>query len=148
METLPVVYDPPGMGSTRVPNPISGEGTLRVADDGLHVVGKKSLDVSMLGAVGVVATILLGAYFGLGVPIIGGLAVGVIAAVTAVRFTGKKQIEVHYPWSTVRSIRYDEQRGAVVLLIKGAKPKGELFIEQPKGSPLHDELQRRLAGKS
>lgn len=144
---MQVEYDPPGMGTTRVPNPISGSGTLAVTQTGIDVVGQKSRDVSFLGAIGVVAAILVGAWFQLGVPIIVGIASGIIAAAGAARFVGKKRIEVHYPWSAVRSVRYDDPRGAVVLLIKGAKPKGELFIRQPKGSPLHDEMQRRLAGK-
>lgn len=147
METIQVEFDPPGIGTARVPNPISGSGTLAIGENGIDVVGQKSRDVSLLGAIGVVGTILIGAWFQLDVPIIGAIAAGVIAAVTAVRFTGKKRIEVQYPWSAVRSVRYDDERGAVVLLIKGAKPKGELFIRGPKGSPVHDEMQRRLAGK-
>jgi len=51
------------------------------------------------------------------------------------------------PWKVVRSVRYDDPRNAVVLLLEGEKPKGELFIRQPNGSPFHDEMQRRLAGK-
>lgn len=147
MERMQVEFDPPGMGTARVPNPISGSGTLAVREDGIEVVGHKSRDVSFLGALGVVASILVGAWFQLGVPIILGLASAIIAIAGAVRFTGKKRIEVVYPWKAVRSVRYDDPRNALVLLIKGAKPKGELFIRQPKGSPLHDEMQRRLAGK-
>jgi hypothetical protein len=51
---------------------------------------------------------------------------------------------VLYPWPSIRKVRYDDPRGALVLLIKGAKPKGELFIRQPKDSPLQREIEAQL----
>ncbi len=147
MEPLQVEYNPPGMGSTRMPNPIAGQGTFATSPSGIDVVGYKSRDVSGLGALAVVASILLGAWLEFPMELILVATGLIIAGVTALRFTSKKQIQVHYAWDNVRSIRYDDPRGSVVLLVKGAKPKGELFIKHPKGSPLHDELQRHLAGK-
>ncbi len=145
---IAVVYDPPGMGQSRVPNPISGDGTLAVTDDGIAVEGNKSHDVSFLALLAFLASLALGIYFDLGTNITVVIALTAIGIVAATRLRSKKRIQVHYPWSAIRKMRYDTKRGALVLLIKGAKPKGELFIRQPADSPLQRDLAARLAAKS
>lgn len=148
-----VVYDPPGMGTTRVPNPISGEGTLAIGPEGLTVVGRKRRDLSAVAVLAALAAVALGVYLVTSMGLSDTLArrlsiamaLGAVALITSLRFTGNTQIEVHYPWNTVRKLRYDNERGALVLLIKGAKPQGELFIRQTKDSPLQRELEARLA---
>ena len=146
-QPLAVVYDPPGMGNTRVPNPIAGEGTITIGDGGIVVVGNKSRDVSLLAVLAFFVALGVGIAFDLGVRLVAGIAVAAIGAVAATRFVGKRRIEVHYPWSAIKKVRYDAQRSAVVLLIKGAKPKGELFIRRAENSPLQRELEARLADR-
>jgi hypothetical protein len=78
-QPLAVVYDPPGMGLARVPNPIQGEGTLALRPDGLSVVGKKSRDVSALAFLAFLGSLGIGIYFDLGARVSAAIALACIA---------------------------------------------------------------------
>jgi len=145
-----VEFRPPAIGSTQVPIKITGPGTLELRAEGLHVVGAKvatrgrSLVVLLALVLFGTAMVLLQRFLGLGSVSSGALAgvlgVGVLLPLLRQPAKAGERVEHLFPWANVKKVTYDGAAQCVVVVIKGMKPRGGLFIVQP----VHSELQRAL----
>ncbi len=54
-------------------------------------------------------------------------------------------VEYRYPWKHLKKLDYDANKGCLILVLKGKRPTGGLFVKQPKDSPLELLLRRQLA---
>ncbi len=58
-----------------------------------------------------------------------------------------QSVELHYAWENLRKVTYDHSMHCLVLVFKGKKPKGGLYVVQPPNSPLEHSLKERLQAR-
>ena len=148
-----VVYRPPAVGATQVPIPITGKGTLSFENEGLKVNALKvaSRGRGLLIVVAFIAAILvivlLRQAFGLDTTYSTGIGGGVgLLLIQALRKPAKEgeAVEQLFPWAKVRKVAWDSSVECLVVVIKGMKPKGGLYIVQPKDSALERRISEHL----
>lgn len=149
-----VEFRPPAIGSTQVPIKITGPGTIELREDGLHAVGAEVAErgraLAVLVGLGVfcVGMVLLKSQLGLGSGASAGIsaAAGAIILLPSLRKPAKagEPMELSFPWSNVKKVMYDGAAQCLVVVIKGMKPKGGLFIVQPANSDLERAIAARL----
>ncbi len=150
---MEVEYCPPALGTSVVPIPITGAGTLELNDDGLHVVGAKvanngrgAIIMLALFATMTVAMVLRFVLELEGAVSYGGaVAGGTVLLVTMLKKPAKvgERVEQRIPWANIKKVTWDALHEAIVVVVKGMKPKGGLYIRQPKGSELEAKIRAR-----
>ena len=148
--SLQVEFRPPAIGSTQVPIRITGPGTIELRDDGLHVGGARVALRGRSAALLVAILLFTGAVVWFGKQLDTDLTIfaavsGGLLLLALLRMPAKagKPIEQVFPWANIKRVSYDGATQCVVVMIKGMKPKGGLFIVQPP----HSELERSIAAR-
>lgn len=153
-----VEFRPPAVGTSQVPIKITGPGTLQLDDVGLQVVGAevanrgRSLVFLLAVLVFAVVMVTLQRTLSLSSTVSGAIAgvAGALVLIPVLRAPAKAgaPIEICFPWENVKKITYDGASQCLVVVIKGMKPNGGLFVAQPPGSELQRQLEARLAARS
>ena len=150
---MEVEYCPPALGTTVVPIPITGQGTLEIGDDGLRVVGAKVAN----GGRGALIMLVLVAMISVAVILrtvlgiesswsYGGVVGGGAALLTVMLRRPAKvgeRVEQTIPWGNIKKVSWDALHESLVVVVKGMKPKGGLYIRQAKDSELEATIRRR-----
>jgi len=150
---MKVVFRPPAIGSTVVPLPITGPGTLLLEDDGLHIVGAKVANRGrgafvMLALILTVAPIVIlqtvldirGRWtYGIGAAAGG----AVLMAMLKKPAKEGEEVRLTVPWANVKKVVWDGVSECIIVVTKKMKPKGGLYIVEAKGSALEAELRSR-----
>lgn len=152
---MDVTFRPPAVGNRIVPIRYTGAGTLDLRDDGIHVTaahtkgrGRGALAVLSLLAMAALAYVLqhvLGLAPFLTYGLIGGLAAGVWIPVLRKPAGEGERVEQTFPWKNIKKITWDATSECMVIVVKGMKPKGGLYVLQPKNSPLQQQVEKHLA---
>ncbi len=152
--SMNVEFRPPAVGSTQVPIKITGPGTLELRAEGLHVVGAevatrgRSLIVLLALVLFGTAMVLLQRVLGLNSAASGAISgvLGVLVLLPMLRQPAKAgaRVEHLFGWSNVKKVTYDGAAQCLVVVIKGMKPRGGLFIVQPPGSELQQAIEQRI----
>jgi hypothetical protein len=153
---MQVEYRPPPFGTTQVPIKITGAGTLELSESGLRVVGAAVASrgralVFLLGML--VLGVLMVTLQSLGVSQVRAQIIGAAAGMAFLfpllrkPATAGAPVELQVPWGNVKKIVYDGLAQCMVIVIKGMKPSGGLFVVQPPDSPLQRELAARIAAR-
>ncbi|MBL4847339.1 MAG: hypothetical protein JKY65_17605 [Planctomycetes bacterium] len=149
-----VTFRPPALGSSFVPIKITGEGTLELRDDGLYATGAavsgsgRALAVFLgtlafgLVAAGLQTVLGLDSAWSGGI----GAALAVGFVIPMLRRPAKEGAPVTqlFPWKNVKRVSWDGTSECLIVVIQGMKPKGGLYVLQPKDSPLEQELKAKL----
>lgn len=154
---MDVTFRPPSVGNTVVPIRYTGAGTLDLEDDGIHVTaaratgrGRGALAAVTLIAMGVLGYVLqhvagLSSFVTYG--IIGGLAAGVWIPVLRKPAQEGERVEQIFPWANIKKVTWDATTECMIVIVKGMKPKGGLYVLQPKESPLQKQIEKHLASQ-
>lgn len=147
-----VEYDPPALGMAHVPIKVAGPGTLTLEAGGLHVCAAKAktgglLALFALGTLVFVGFLVAREHLGLGTS---GAGLAVTGGLVLTAFLRKKAglgkpVEYHYPWKSLAKLSYDANKGCLIVVLKGKRPAGGLFVKAPKGAPLEQALRSKLA---
>ncbi len=152
---MKVEFCPPALGTNVVPIPITGPGTLLLEEDGLHVVGSKVVGRGR-GAL-IILTLLLGtaAAFTLRMALdienvwtyVAIIFAGGSFLITMLKKPAKAGEEVRctIPWTKIKKVYWDALNECIIVVVKRMKPKGGLYIRQPKGSELEAEIRKRCS---
>lgn len=151
-----VTFHPPALANQHLPIQITGQGTLKLNEQGIEVsgfkVGSKGRNaLVVLGFFGgyiaiiVIATALkLGDYIEVLVGM--GIALGVVAygIINKMPIKQGEPITYNYTWDKVSKVQWDTVSKSLLIVIKKAKPKGGIYIPSPKGSELEIALTQAL----
>ena len=150
-----VTLRPPPLGNTHVPIKMTGDGQLEIRDDGLFVTASEVASKGrglflVLALIGSVATmVVLRGALGLEGSVSTGVSAGVGGAILLPMMKKPAQsgapISRLFPWKHVKKVTWDATTECLVVVIKGTKPKGGLYIVQPNDSDLQKELVAKLA---
>lgn len=145
---------PPAMGTHHAPIALTGPGTLELRDDGLHVTASAVANrhrglLFVAGILGFAVTwVALRRVFDVGdfASRAIAIAVGVGVFLPLMRRPAKLGAprEMVFPWKNVAKITWDGSSQCLVVVIKGMKPSGGLYVLAPEGSPLEATLRARL----
>lgn len=153
---MDVTFRPPAIGSRVVPIRLTGAGTLDLTDEGIHVTaaeaggrGRGLLIVLGLIAAGVVVAIMRNSGFGEGLSYGAGAGLGlVLIQVLRMAAPEGERAEKLFPWGNIKKVTYDATTECMIVVVKGMKPKGGLYVLQPKDSPLQKQIEKHLASHS
>jgi hypothetical protein len=150
---MEVEYRPPDIGTTEVPIEITGPGTLDIRRDGLQVVGATVRSSGrargyVVGVIGLIVVYVLAQHL-LGMDGVSPYALAIMAGGLLKRFSpGPAEAGVRtarlFPWKKIKRISYDADAGCVVVVIRGMRPRGGLYILSEEGSNLHISLDSTL----
>lgn len=137
-----------------MPIKITGPGTLDLRDDGIHVVGHQVANngrallflLALFGSVVtfVVAKMALGLSDGMSGGVSTVMFAGMVGAMLKRPAQDGAKVEQVFAWSKVKKVVYDAGSECLVVVVKGMKPSGGLFIVQPMDSALEQEIKARL----
>ncbi|HGG57113.1 MAG TPA: hypothetical protein ENK31_04900 [Nannocystis exedens] len=150
---MEVEFFPPALGVSVVPIPITGPGTLQLEEDGLRVVGAKVANrgrgaLVMLAIFATVTFLIVLRYF-LGITSSwsygGAAASGGALLMMMLKKPAKigEEVRCTFPWSKIKKVSWDQLSECLVVVVKGMKPKGGLYIRQPKNSELEAAIRAR-----
>jgi hypothetical protein len=158
MERYEGEFKTPAIGTTSVPFPIAGQGSLEITDDSLTLRGFRASTgrAALMALVGGAAALggALAVKFlmfpGMSASTIGVAAVGGLISGAAVpqKAKGDQPLEVVIPWATIKKIGRNpdgKQPKVITILVKKGKPKGMVFFETDADLDLLTaELQTRI----
>lgn len=148
-----VTFRPPAIGNSVVPIKLTGEGSIAFTDGGFTVTGRRAASsgrgLLILASIicYAVLSVLLQRKFGLSNLVSNSIGAGVGSTflVRALRAPVAEGGELShtYSWSNVKKVTWDGTSECLIIVIKGAKPKGGLYILAPYGSSLQREIEHR-----
>ena len=148
-----VTFRPPAIGSSIVPIKLTGEGSIAFTDEGFTVTGRRAASsgrgLMILASIICYAVLsaLLQRKFGLSDLVSNSIGAGVgstflVSALRTPVAEGEERSHT-YSWSNVKKVTWDGTSECLVIVIKGAKPKGGLYILAPHDSALQREIEHR-----
>jgi len=150
-----VTFRPPAVGNTVAPIRYTGAGTLDLRGDGIHVAAARATGRSQgawavatfvaMAALGYVLQHVVGLSAFVTYAIIGGSAVAVWVPVLRKPAQEGERVETLFPWAKIKKVTWDATSECMVVVVKGMKPKGGLYVLEPKDSPLQKQVEKHLA---
>lgn len=136
-------FAPPSIGSTSVPIPLAGDGTLTATADGLVARafrggGSGLVFLTFLLTTGLVIAVVYGVtrlmHASMTASKVGAaIGSGIVVAAALPRKAKKTPWELVIPWASVAKVALDSSKTMVLVTVKKHKPKGTLHFK-PQGS--------------
>ena len=154
-QTFEGTFEPPVIGTSTVPIAIAGTGTLATTAEALHARGFKGsgaglalLTFVLVTAAGMAVYHLLTTHVfhkaadGTGYG--GAIVAGILSAAATTKRASKRSYELVIPWSAIKDVKIDTQRGDVVIRVKKHKPRGSLHFKSANNAALLAAILERL----
>jgi hypothetical protein len=136
-------FAPPSIGSSSVPIPLAGDGSLTATADGLVARAFRAGGSGLAFLVFLLTTgVVLAAIYGVTLLMHGSMSAskvgtaigsGIVTAAALPRMAKKKPWEIVIPWASVAKVALDSSKTMVLVTVKKYKPKGTLHFK-PQGS--------------
>jgi hypothetical protein len=153
-QTFDIELQPPALPHSHRPIPIAGPGKLTLRDDGLLVSAAKATG-SARKVLAIASILGLSALYmmvershGLLMTLLGACAIGagwvVVDRALARRAEVGEPVEHFFAWKHVQKLVWEQASGCLIVLIKGGRPEGGVYVAVPKDSPIEAAIRARM----